>query len=334
MYDLIVIATHNLSHVAQLFHLLSSCPSNIVKKFMETPLTRIFKSLYISQLHIINSVPLTVPRILVPAHISTFVNHYQSAISLVPFLLQNMVKKFVGHSLHQVANQPIKSRFLSHVCPICPAGIVKKFVITLFTRISTSLYFSQLRHNSSVPLTVPRISVPVHISQFISYYQSVISLVPFLLQNMVKKFVGHSLHQVANQPIKGRKLSHACPICPAGIVKKFVITLFTRISTSLYFSQLRHNSSVPLTVPRISVPVHISVFVSHCHSAVSRVPHLMKYMVKKFVGHSLHQIANQPIKSRKLSHAHSAFCGSIFQNSVPRCAFALKNPKSKALERL
>jgi hypothetical protein len=240
MNDLIVIATHNLSHVAQLSHLLSSCPNSIVKKFMETPFTCIFKSLYISRLHIINSVPLTVPRISVPANISSFINPCQSTTSLVPFLLQNMVKKFVGHSLHQIANQPLK----------------------------------------------------------------------------------------------GRKLSHACPICPTGIVKKFVITPFTRISTSLNLSQLHHIHTVPLTVPRILVPTHISVFVNHCQSAVSRVPHLVKYMVKKFVGHSLHLIANQPIKDRKLSHAHSTFFGFMFQNPVPNSAFALKNPKSKALERL
>jgi hypothetical protein len=80
--------------------------------------------------------------------------------------------------------------------------------------------------------------------------------------------------------------------------------------------------------------VHISQFISYYQSVISLVPFLLQNMVKKFVGHSLHQIANQPIKGRKLSHAHSAFCGSIFQNSVPRCAFALKNPKSKALERL
>jgi hypothetical protein len=90
-----------------------------------------------------------------------------------------------------------------------------------------------------------------------------------IAKNSVKKFVGHSAHKIINQSITGHFLSHA------------LVPKIKRVTTSNAHHRLSSQS-----------------FQFHCP-----IKSTAKIIVKKFVGQANHQIINQPITGRFLSHA-------------------------------
>jgi hypothetical protein len=114
---------------------------------------------------------------LLPNAVSQSLSHFVNA--------KNMVKKFVGHHLYIVANQPIAGRKLSQSLShfANAKNIVKKFV------------GHHLHNAANQPIAGRKLS------QSLSHFANA--------KNMVKKFAGHASNYVAYQMIAGRKLSHA-----------------------------------------------------------------------------------------------------------------------------
>jgi hypothetical protein len=99
-------------------------------------------------------------------------------------IVKNIVKNFLGHFVHKSVNQPIKRQILSHV----PHHSIQKSVTSKESPKINHLKINQLAH---------------------------LSRCPNIAKNIVKNFVGHSIHASVNQPVKCEKLSHALSqICP------------------------------------------------------------------------------------------------------------------------
>jgi hypothetical protein len=204
------------------------------------------------------------------------------------------VKKLVGHANHQIISQPITGRFLSHAL----VPIIKK---------STT---SKSNHRPS--------SQSFHLTRPIKSAAKII----------VKKFVGQANHQIINQPITGRFLSHAPvpkikkittsnahhrpssqssqPVCPIKSEAKIIVKKFVGQATHQIINQsITSRFLSHALVPKIKI-----ITTSNAHQSQSSqsfnpscpIKSTAKIIVKKFVGHSTNQIINQPIADKKLSH--------------------------------